>query len=477
MNWVFATASFSAICSACMLTYIKSLFHLECSDYNSRQDFGENNNLAITASVLFAVLATMANAAFLIFGSRSKRGLALAAALFSKWQPSFYGIISAEKFVVVALVMDGALRNEVFDSCIVASYRDKIFAAQALTTAALTLNGFSAICCDLDASITPPLRRFAYFISISCIVLDGLGSYVWGNAISSNSSLSIGPFKFVLDNQITSCITSQVFIAFHMFYVACRSPNGRGWAYASLRFELNESEATMSAPLMPASFQKLELVPKSNGTRHRRLSQFFGAWSKFRLRLAAHQERIVKSSCVFSIPCVARGVNMSSQSEHGLARPLFKFSFLKPLQQLAEAHPAAYLCFFMFFILGSFVCSSVLEDPGLATVPLNSFVLVGMLGCFSCRRHNFDVVACKHVVTSFRFVFFVSLLFTWILIDIRRSYFRIQNFTPLATVGVVIAILILIIAVITDCSPRVSATMQVYMSVRKNVFLVDSQFL
>lgn len=46
---------FECFAAAYVVRYIKSLFHLECSDYKSRPDFGVSNNLAITASLMFAV--------------------------------------------------------------------------------------------------------------------------------------------------------------------------------------------------------------------------------------------------------------------------------------------------------------------------------------------------------------------------------------------------------------------------------------
>ena len=79
----------------------------------------------------------------------------------------------------------------------------------------------------------------------------------------NQGNLSFGPFRFLLANQITSCITSQVVVLLHLLYVSCRSRGGRGWAYASLRFVLVK-QYDMDTLLEPSSALVLFRFDDSN---------------------------------------------------------------------------------------------------------------------------------------------------------------------------------------------------------------------
>jgi hypothetical protein len=82
--------------------------------------------------------------------------------------------------------------------------------------------------------------------------LDVIGSVVWGNPLASDASLSVtANFSIFLDKQLYSCIASQVVLALHFVYVACQSCRGRGWAYASLRFELDECGKSLLMSTVP----------------------------------------------------------------------------------------------------------------------------------------------------------------------------------------------------------------------------------
>ena len=189
---------------------------------------------------------------------------------------------------------------------------------------AILLLGISVICCDLDDDFTPALKRFAYFLFVACFVLDAIGSYTWGNTLASRANLSFVSLKFVLDNQITSCITSQVVIALHFLFVSSRSKTGRAWAYAPLRFELTLSRgstdislAKLSTPLiksapnerffsgMPALVvvsQDLQNQPEAKASMLHRMSQ---CWLQI-------QTRRISQCRVFAIPCTTNHVDSAS---------------------------------------------------------------------------------------------------------------------------------------------------------------------
>ena len=53
---------------------------------------------------------------------------------------------------------------------------------------------------------------------------------------------------------------------------------------------------------------------------------------------------------------------------------------------------------------------------------LGIIVMVGLLGFFSCKRHNIDSIAAKHVSTSFRFVCICALSLFAVAFAVRASY-------------------------------------------------------
>jgi hypothetical protein len=164
---------------------------------------------------------------------------AVAAAVFSKWQPLYFVVMSAQKIVLRVIVIpyvDGSIAKNAVACHLSPDYQRQLHAAAIVWNCAVLMAGAATICSDLDGDVAPAWRRAAQSLLALCLCADAVGSYVWGNEMAGLVSVSVSGFEFLLDNQITSCITSQAVLALHFVFVGWRSRHGRGWFYASLRF-------------------------------------------------------------------------------------------------------------------------------------------------------------------------------------------------------------------------------------------------
>jgi hypothetical protein len=343
----------------------------------------------------------------------------------------------------------------------------------------------------LDADFTPLMRRLAQCLLALCLIADTTAAYVWGNQIvfRNRASVSVGSFQLFLDSQVTSCILSQAVIALHFVYVSLRSRHGRGWAYAPLRFELDESGKAsffrsntpqmMRQGLNESTSAELEsgaacedLRSKSEATISR------GPLTGLRQRLVRFQKRRESQCRVFVIPCVARldeGTG-GCDAEFGLARPAFDMRWLRPLQRLADANTKRYVSILVgCFGLPSLVCSIVLngEARGIVCLILNSAALIMVLGFFSSKQYNLDKEAVKHVALSFRFAIIAALLVFWIFLTTRRAYVvatggnvYVYKTTFWDPSFVVVFCASLLFIMLFDCIPQLPAFAQTLMTVR-----------
>jgi hypothetical protein len=475
----------AAICCVCLLTFLKSVFRDECI----KGFFGPSGSIvrpAVVSCLVAAALAFVANIAFL-FNTRSKLRT-LAAAICSKWQPAYFIVTSIERAICRAIVIFNAdamrSSNDDFYFCPLSSvYENQGHAAAFIWNCAILLTGLSTICCDLDADFTPALRRCSYFLLVLCLLVDTIGSYIWGN-VASQVEVSVGDVNLLLDNQITSCVTTQTVIALHFLYVSCRSRHGRGWAYASLRFDLDECgrallnlpEATQSSANMEQSGKATSELTTlteplaSHGPKNTE-GEISNALSKMRLRWLQFQNYHVSRCRVFVIPCVVNtGIESSSDPVFALLRPAFDLRFLRPLQRLADAHPKYYVSFVFFFLaIPNCLCLIFLRDGpsgpfrSIANLVLNSCMVIMFLAVLSSRRHGIDRVAAKYVMSSFRFATCAVLLAQWICLYILEAYNGRIHPVQLA-VTVVLALLFLECALL-DCSPHFPASTQILISV------------
>jgi hypothetical protein len=266
-------------------------------------------------------------------------------------------------------------------------------------------------------------------------------------------------------------------------YVSCRSRRGRGWAYASLRFELDECgksllmsmTPTMTSSLKDSSAMASAVTPmlaldasapaelqQAGAARWKALTRLRQRWLQF-------QQRQVSRCRVFVVPCVAmRGAGGGGEAVFGLGRPALDLRWLRPLQRLADAHHRLYIGFMFFFLaVPSIVCTVVFsaQSParGIPIVVFNYMLCIMMFGLLSSKRCGLDRVAVKHVALSFRFAIFVTLLATDTALYSREVY--TIDYHPLTAVASALASLFVCLCILLDCSPHLPPLIQIFISV------------
>lgn len=454
LHWAFAVSVSISLLNACLNMLLKRAYRAERADgCHAPSDDGILRATSI-ASMVCACLAFVMHFAIFFIRPLSKRGWAAVAVLFSLWTPPYFIFLLLQDILLSVI----AVSRKRSDQCD-ASVSVYIAIAVCMKASSLLLTGACAICCDLDSKFTPCLRRAAYSCFALVKMLDVIGSCLWGNALESQSAVVVGSFLFVIDDQITSCIFSNFIVSLHFLYVSSRSHNGRGWAFASLRFVLQDDAALLNLTQHGAS--------TDNPTEAKGVQSQPFIYFRLRQRLMQFQRSRLELSSVFAIP-VKRipGVDARADLRLELERPLFDLKILRPLQRLAENHPAPYFC--VIALLGfSSLGSSFVRDRATEAILLlvfNSSTFIVGMGFFTCRRQNIDRVAAKHVVLSFRFLSCVGFLAAFIAISTlsaiagRMLWLKVASRVMLTLPFFVCAML--------DCSPRPSALTQFIISVR-----------
>lgn len=501
LNCAFAASAITVACCSCLLAVLKRVFRYECINGQEVGPGGSALPPTIMSFLVVAALGCGVTTACLV-KALSKRARTVVAGVCSKWQPVYFIIVSVQKILLRAIVMtyaNSSVRKRGVACYLSADYVNQSLAATFMFDCAILIAGLSTICIDVDADFTPALRRCVQCLLAMCLCVDAVGSCIWGNDMAGVVSLSVTRFEFQLGNMITSCITSQAVLAMHFAFVGWRSPHGRGWYYASLRFELDQRGrallpqlslpqltqglkerlvASSSSEMAPTSDVEAALVclPIEAAGRSRSTPL-----SRARQRLLQFRQRSMSKCRVFVIPCVTVNDGGGSNAEFALARPAFVLKNLRPLQRVADAHPMFYLGFvFLFFGLPSIACSVLFrfEVKGIPSPFLNSVIFVALLGFLSSRRYNLDRVAVKQVALSFRFAIFVVLLSQWIALFTRRAYLvhsegqtssvYNENFWTVAATTVLA--LFFSIILLLDCSPNLPVTAQIIITVRARDF-------
>ena len=468
----YAASAITTTASTCIVAFLKSMLHAACASEDSQQSLSTSQRDAITASLACAAAAVAASAAFLAFKSRAKQGLELAAAICAQWQPACFLLVSVERIVLLAVMVANDAREHHAGSCGFALPQlGQVLATELLMAAALLLFSLCAICCDHDPDFTPAMRRGAYSAAVACLLLDLICSFVWGSigAKTDQDKFSFGPFRFAVANQITSCIASQVTVLLHLLYVSCRSRGGRGWAYASLRFELVKKHDM--GTLLVSTNEPVAQAPSSNAVSEGmqggevQAQARSNSCSRLRHRLLLLRRQRLQTSRVFSIPCVESECNLAtalSASGLELVRPLFRIKFPNVIVRFVESHTNTYFCVLFIVALVSLDCSQ-LEPTDTATLVLNIIVIYGFLGFLSSKRYNIDSIAVKRVSSSFRFVCICALVLSYATLDVYLSYLRQRS--PQAAAATIIMMVLFILCLLFDCSPNLPTTVQTAISV------------
>jgi hypothetical protein len=480
---VLAVSAVALACSAGLLTLLKSVLRSECPAPG-----GSKLRPVVIACLVAAALGLVASAAYFV----KSRAWNQAAAICSKWQPVYFVIVSVGRIVLTAIVVYAvsAGSGRAGTCSLESKYENAVHAISLMWNCALLMTALSAMCCDTEAQLSPALRRCAYGLLALVLLLDAIGSVVWGNPLASDASFSVTAnseliknFSIIFDNQLTSCITSQVVLALNFLYVACRSRRGRGWAYASLRFELDECGKAMLISMIPAitSSHKESGATASAATpmlasdtsapmeQQHAGAERWNAFSRLRQRWLQFQQRQVSRCRVFVVPCVADAGG--DEVVFRLVRPALDLRWLRPLARLADAHPRYYVGFILVFLaLPSFAIFLVTSDVqiiGISCTFLNAIMCFMMFGYLSSKINGLDRVAVKHVAQSFRFTIFVALLAADNALNIRLMYANL--FHPAQCVSSAMLTILFCLCTLLDCSPHLPPSVQIFITVRCNV--------
>ena len=171
----------------------------------------------------------------------------------------------------------------------------------------------------------------------------------------------------------------------------------------------------------------------------------------------------MQESRVFAIPCAESDCNLVSSERH-LTRPLFRIQWFFPnaMIRFADLHENLYRLLLFSIVIASFVASQ-LQPADTATFVLNLILFYCMLGFLSCKRHNFDSVAAKHVATSFKFVCILLLFLFYFALTVRLAF--LGNRSPQSACATLVFALILLLCLLGDCSPNLSMMSQSLISV------------
>jgi hypothetical protein len=164
----------------------------------------------------------------------------------------------------------------------------------------------------------------------------------------------------------------------------------------------------------------------------------------------------VESDCNLSTGLVS--------SELQLTRPLFRMNWIFPnvMLRFADLHGNLYFFFLFVISIASCVASELLQQDT-ATLVLNIILFYCVLGFFSCKRHNFDSVAAKHVAMSFKFMCIVLLFLLYVALQVRLAC--LGKISPQTPCAVLVFALICLLCLLGDCSPILSAMAQSSISV------------
>jgi hypothetical protein len=469
IDCVFAASVATSMCCVLLQALVKALFRSDC-----------NQNVVQPTAFAGVVVAALSFSASAAFGcmSRPKGARAVAAAICSTWQPLYFILISVIRIILRAILISSTVGKRNDNICpLDAVYVNQIDAAALLWDCSLLLTAASMITVDLRAVATPARRRLAYGFVAACVLVDAIGSCVWGNAMASKVSVSVASVHILLDSQITSSMASQVFIALHFLFSSCRSLNGRGWAYAPLRFELGNCVVdlphgqTLTERRVSATATTPMLGPEG-GADASLYAADVSALSRLRHRLLQFQKRHSSQCRVFVVPCVTHSVEGGLCREMSMARPVFGLGCLRPLQWLADTYPKLYVGFMLCCVmLPALLCVNLDGTYISAFVLLFTFFTM-LLAYLSSERHGLDRVAAMHVAMSFRFLTCVLLLAVWIALTIHTLVHSPSDLSVFFLCAQVLAALVFLQCALLDCSPQLHASAQLGLTVTTLAFNV-----
>jgi hypothetical protein len=467
VRWLLAACVVVAVIAAVLNTLLKSAFRSECIK-------GKANDLrsSAIACIAIACLNLALHAALVVVRPLAKRSWHLLRTILSNWTLQYFVFVSLQQIALTAIVTNAVLTGKFDDIC---SFSDDVMAdvAAQLRHCSVLAMALSVVCCDVDETFTPLMRRSAYCLLAIFSASDVIGSIVVGNALATGVKLSLNSFSFAIDTQITSCIMSQALMFFHFAVVSLRSIDGRAWAFDQLRFELQDTASAPQQQRAPARRATMLDHLAAEVLQDNDRADDEGVLFRMRLAFLTFQRRKFAKCRVFAIPC---------DEFRNVLRPFFKLSFFKHLHHMADSHPVIYFGFVTVVgfcsILSSFFSSAGIlsgSSAGAISLVLNTFVFVAFIGYMSSLRNNIDSAAAKHILLCFRFNYCVALFTCWIGLYIREVYLSKTSFWQFAATFVMM--LLFCFSLLTDCAPRLSSVLQFSISVISSASLTSSLLL
>ena len=459
----------------CLITVLKRLFRVECIENTVGTIISEELRPMAIACMVSAVLVFAASACIL-FHIQAPRGRV--STIFAKWQSAYFVIASFQKLMLDAAV---AIASEVDEQNASGQssgcpMNDSIFDLQAQSYAisliwdvAVLVTGILTMSCDLNTTVSPTLRRWTYVFFALSLLIDVVGSVLWGNLVASRVSVSFGSARFVMDDQITVCIFSQAVLAWHFMFTSLRSRRGRGWAYAPLKFELLHSRQFTATQATHVADDATSTAPPTAAAISESKAPISNAFVFFARRWQQLQKRLAARCRVFSVPCTANNGVGKDEAEFAISRPFFDLRLLRPLQRLADVNVNFYIAFgSMFLGVPNIACNFFLlgRNKGIVNTALNSLISVMLFGLLSSKKYGVDRFAVKHVVRSFRFAVFAALLLGEIAVyAVSASSNTGRNRHPTETAAGYLRILCFFQCMLLDCSPHLPASSQILITV------------
>lgn len=267
-------------------------------------------------------------------------------------------------------------------------------------------------------------------------------------------------------------------------YISCRSRHGRAWAYAALRFQLDEhallaalslpqyspATSTLAAsergPVAAPEITPIAAVEALSHDPSDKTSAISSNFSRSHRRWLQFQKFHVARCRTFVIPCRAS----EAELEIVMTRPAFDLKFMRPLQHLADIHPKFYVSI-VFFLLAvpNVLCLIFLQDASsaphrsIANIVLNLLMVIMFLGVLSSRRLGLDRVAAIHVVSSFRFAACSALLAQWVGIYAYNAH--TGAISPATATAIALLAVMFLECALLDCAPHLPTSTQILITV------------
>jgi hypothetical protein len=139
-------------------------------------------------------------------------------AMCSKWQSLSFLLVSVERVVLEAIAVRYAASASQQRAGSCAAVETQLVASTLLQSCAMLLAGVGTLCCDLDAGFAPSLRRCAYALLSALLLVEAVGSHLWGNTMAVFVAVSL-PDADPAFNLLSTVIYCSISVHFDLFFI------------------------------------------------------------------------------------------------------------------------------------------------------------------------------------------------------------------------------------------------------------------